>query len=944
MKKSNPCEESIVELKKYIVTFRDDLFEIKKQDLDSKKTEELYNKITKLLTDIIFIFISSQRGLKQYNLMKLSGESLFNKVKLILEVDLNQNIDEISNEKNLVKYLDGINNYFIQFKDKEDIDSEILGCLVEDSWQKDDETSTASKNKSSKTRRTNGSYYTDTQLTNVLVNSTLDPCIEPLTSEEILNIKILDPAVGSGKFLIAALKRVLYHLSNKYKESELGNSDILKLKRKIVENCLFGVDLNGVALHAAAYMLWIEIGDSTLVLDRIRTNLIEGDSLLSSYYDLETADMKDKEKLHILDVSNQYFVAKLLNGEKNYSLEKAYNEVAKYLNDNDWFAKNKDYIVEGKKSKAFIWNVKFPNVFIERGGFDVVIGNPPWNKIKAHIKEFFVHFDSEIKNLQGDKLKKYVESKFLSKNSYNELWTEHVNYQKVYSNAISNSGNYKNQSFVVNDKNLSGDRDLYKYFVELAFKLVKMDGYVGLILPASLLQSEGATGLRVLLLDNAQIELLYTIENRERLFPIDSRFKFSLIVFRKGKGCLNAIKCKFMLKSINEAIRSTEERDYVLLTKEFINKVSPHYQTFPEVKTDFERKLIEKIYDKFPLINSDNGWQIQFLRELDMTNDSNLFIHRDEVSCPEDGYLPLYEGRMVHQFDYCRKKYIKGEGRLAEWQTIDWANKEIQPHFYVNKDDIATRNIIYNRARPCYCDIAGQTNERAVQTTILPANVVAGNKVPTIKISNESIASNLLWVSFTNSFVVDWLMRQRMSTTINFFHWSQIPLPKINEKSQEAKTLIINAARLCLNNKPMKEVKQELLEFYCGEIDEYDIRECIDVMERQHIRAEIDAVVAKIYNLEIHELAYILKQFPLVDRGQKAIALYNQEKVSEAKSTITRDLVLKKYLEITNDNLHTSINEVYKKCGSEPYNYKVLSIAERVESAQELGAIAYIPG
>ena len=239
-----------------------------------------------------------------------------------------------------------------------------------------------------------------------------------------------------------------------------------------------------------------------------------------------------------------------------------------------------------------------------------------------------------------------------------------------------------------------------------------------------------------------------------------------------------------------------------------------------------------------------------------MTN-NRQFFHPKESETD----IPVIEGRMVQQFRFGAKAYISGSGRSAKWIPCCGLTK---PQFYISNGDInAHLEERISNARIGYCDIAGQTNERAMMSCIIPSNVVCGNKVPTIVFSGD-VGQDLMhyWVGVTNSFVFDWILRRVLSTTVNYFLLFSLPFPNIDLEGPVAQHIISNTYRLT--------AMQE--EYYTG-------------TQMPQLRAEIDLLVAQAYGITVEELITILNDFPLLDRGQPTIR-------GESKSYVTRDTIL----------------------------------------------------
>jgi hypothetical protein len=300
---------------------------------------------------------------------------------------------------------------------------------------------------------------------------------------------------------------------------------------------------------------------------------------------------------------------------------------------------------------------------------------------------------------------------------------------------------------------------------------------------------------------------------------------------------------------------------------------------------------------------------------------------------PGATYVPLYEGRMVHQFDHTAKAYVSGEGRGAKWRDLDLPQKAIVPHFFVEPS--------IQVVRAGFCQVTGQTNERSLLATAIPAGHPAGDKVPTIQSTGPAEAHSV-WITVANSFVADWLLRQKISTTVNFFFLETLPFLRPNTTSPAFSQLARLAARL-VSITPEIQLAEPAL----------------DLRERARLRAEIDAMVAGLYGLSSAEFAYILTTFPLLDRDQPPLPgdfFVRWDKRGKAKeeprSFVTRDTALLAYFRHLNltspDDLaawyrdNVGINMIDDP--SCPYRIGAIrGLEDRVAEYQRRGAIAYIP-
>ena len=705
-------------------------------------------------------------------------------------------------------------------------------------------------------RKDNGVFYTDPNLVAFIVSNTLAQFSYNKFSD-LLRYKFLDPAMGSGYFLL--------ELINQAANLDSSTLDKSKSKLLIAQNMIYGVDKNPVAVEVTKLCIWLEIGIFKLKLDFLDSNLKTGDSLL-----VQSA-----------------------------------NEVEK---DNEF--------------QHFNWKQEFPEIFSkDKEGFDAIIGNPPWGKIKSNIKEYFANKDFLYRSLQGNLLKEFVKD-----NSKDSEWIDYSDKTKNYVKNLKKNSFYSHQKYIVNEKTTGGDVDLYKYFLELAFHLLNKNGVLAYLIPSSFYMSESASGLRHLFFLNGEVKYLLNFENKKKIFPIHPSFKFSIFIFKKGK---RYEEFGHVLFDLTEPASLKNENLFTVDPPKFnltdISLFSYNYLTIPELHTNQELIITRKLYSTYPPLGKyiKESWNVNFRRELDMTVDSKGFVLADIVNNlnieQRRNFIPLYEGRMVHQYDYSYKKYISGHNRSAKWEIQKLMNKEISPHFYVPIEYLKDKSIQIEHFKPRagFCDVTGHKNERTVLSTLIPAKNICGNKVPTCLFDNDDdLRLHLLWVGISNSFVVDWLIRQKMTTTLNYFYWEQIPFPRIDFKSEVAKEIILRAAQLVYITEDIKEIFTELEKHYSvKEVRKYAFKPSQEL--KAELRADIEVLVANLYNLDLESLAVILNNFQSLDRRQPSLNgdlnILNSRQTGA--SYITRDLVFYKFLKYHKKSTALDIVELYKNVG-----------------------------
>lgn len=490
---------------------------------------------------------------------------------------------------------------------------------------------------------------------------------------------------------------------------------------------------------------------------------------------------------------------------------------------------------------------------------DIVVGNPPWGKTKLSLHTFVN--GNGVNHIYGSDYECFNEKEFENEKQQQLLYSKNLK---------------ENYALIGN-----AEPDMYMAFLQRAMSIVKKKGHLSYIVPAGLIRSQGTEVLRRYFITEGSRLTYYLLDNKARFFSIDSRFKF--VVISLDKSSSKNTKCSEMTLSIcgadKNGIRAGNKIIYEISELE---KIRPDL-TIPECRTTQEKDLFFKIYENGCTWRDE--WKADIAREIDMTNDRQYFHHNKG-----DNGIPVIEGRMVQQFRFGAKAYHSGSGRSAKW--IPTSEDKIKPQFYIYQSDLKqTLQRRINFYRVGYCDIAGQTNERAMMSTLIPPGVVCGNKVPTILFVENNLDYMYFWLGVTNSFAFDWLLRRIISTTVNYFLLFSMPMPKIDIDSEKAREIIARSRELC-------EMGEE---FYSD-----------DKMEK--MRAELDILVAEAYGLNFSDIELLFADFPLLDRDQKTLE-------SEKKSTITRDLLLslaeKRYN--NKSDMYSSRYNKYKKLNAKAY-------------------------
>ncbi|MHA1401646.1 MAG: Eco57I restriction-modification methylase domain-containing protein [Candidatus Heimdallarchaeaceae archaeon] len=781
------------------------------------------------------------------------------------------------------------------------------------------------------TRKLTGTYYTPKLFTRFLVENSLKPIAEGKDSENILKIKILDPAMGSGAFLVAACEFLANIYLEKRKEEglieEAPQVDLLTdAKRKIAENCLYGVDKNPRAVELAQLSLWLLTTSRDMPLAYLKHKLVCGDSLIGCTID----ELDDDLPLVIFSKNNKFYlnnsvqtlwksfffnreafkdaiklrhqisslpdrdIASIEKKEWYYKklikikeLKKAkdigdfrlalwflpekmkenlsgelYAEIAQTIweeNESSLSSKALDLLNVVRKiseEKRFVhWEILFPEVFFNKNGdlfppelqgFDVILSNPPWEAIKPLTDEFFSAYDPFIFNKKGAKKEKEkVKNKLLNNPQTRQAWDTYVEDKEEYSFYLRKSNKY----------NLSaiGELNTYRLFFERMFHLTKDKGKIAVFIHGGLYSDDRTKALRKDLFNNHKIEFLYGFENRKKLLKsVHSSFKFVILTVDKNSEP-SPFPAKFMLHEPEVLYRADFKP--VHLNPNMIKRFSLESLSIPEINKEEDLELLEAIYKDRPLIK-ETGFKLY--RELDMTNDSDLFIQVsgwNEIE--EKKLMPLYEGKMIEQF-------------RADWE---------EPKYAVNvneaKQRLGSKADFLKNYRLCVRSVASGTNYRTVIGSITFPNVICGNSITLFE--PLQIETYFWFLAVLNSLPFDAVLRMKVSANINFHFVYDAPYLEYDINRNLHKEIISLSAILMGGSKKLGEKYIDLLS-QIGLVPKPLSEE-----ERKDMQAKLEALMLRAWEIPEHLIPYLLSRFPLLDQDYKTkiLGYYENTKRNE---------------------------------------------------------------
>lgn len=450
--------------------------------------------------------------------------------------------------------------------------------------------------------------------------------------------------------------------------------------------------------------------------------------------------------------------------------------------------------------------------------FDLVVGNPPWERIRLTRAEFLN--STGLETVYGSTIDSMPEEYELSRAKVKE-------YAAVISKRYA----------------LSGEPDLYRAFLRLGLMLSRNHTKLLMILPAGVVRSKSLGCLRNELMESSDCVSVSMFDNKAKFFSIDSRFKF-IVLHRDGGVGTNKVSVSYC----DATDKAVVEKNQVILDSEDFSESSDSHLGMPEVRTEREREILKKIQSVGICMRSENSpFHLSPEREVDMTLDRKKFV---ESNC-SNSCVPVVEGRMVSQFRCGAKAYRSGSGRSAVWETCPYGTRKITSQFAIPRENLSSHLLERSsQMRVGFCDITGQTNERAMHAALIPAGYICGNKVPTLAFEEETA---YVWMAIANSFVFDWLLRRYITTTVNFFILESIPLPALSLSDKAAKELL--------------SLSKQVVSLY-KTADAWNLDNIWKIAE---VRARIDALVAELYGLGVEDIETIFLDFPLVDKAYRGI-------------------------------------------------------------------------
>ncbi len=783
-------------------------------------------------------------------------------------------------------------------------------------------------------RRMYAAFYTPDEIVAFLVGRGLEPLFQERESmvagdiekykkrrtaenrraciDRLLDLQVVDPAMGSGHFLVEALNQITKWITvmlNRHPDHplvgaiELDRKAVLDaqkkkgvsidknlltadtlLKRRVMKRCIFGVDLNSLAVELARLSLWLDSFAIGMPLTYINHHIKHGDStigmwlkdlrgsinrsLVDWFPDLEkrstvlervsrspditmqqVADSKKSHQMHeeqirspkiMLDALVASLIDKSLLPRKAKKLEDYILRLGRQRrSDEEATSTNRKTQELAEKYSFFHWELEMTDAFTDsRRGFDLVIGNPPWKKVKPSTDEFFSQYDLVFRSLRPNTKK--IERA-------NEIMKD----PKIKAAYGAYLQSFRDKSVVYKTCTMqgSGDNDLWQLMLERMLNLVSKGGIMSIVIPAQMLTNVGSAHMRRHLLDG-EIMSAYVFENRLEIFPIDSRSRFVLLTARDSPGP-DEFPAAFYLHNLSSLKGNTEREKFTMCSKRRIRKISPNDFAIPEVSQEIA-KLLEKL-SAYGSISSglEDGWDVVLSRGFDVTNDASLFR--------EDGAgWPVLKGKNMHQFN---PSFVPPDFTAEPSAGLERLGKK---RAYRGRcADFHESSMIVFR------NIARSTDTRTVIAAIIPPHAFYDHSLSimllyrdhAVVLNREYHKKTAYLIGILNSTTFDFVSRSRIATNVASII-KNLPIPDCSEFDGD---IADSAARLNVGiNWGMKQRQHRQLRPSAFEAfaDSLGIEnKPLSSAERIDVTAHLDALVAHAYGLSRAEYEIVLDSF-----------------------------------------------------------------------------------
>lgn len=749
--------------------------------------------------------------------------------------------------------------------------------------------------------------------------------------DETNEFRVVDPGMGSGHFLTSVLEEIVAIRKALYAQQESYPHEF-RLKKTTVQNNIYGVDIVGPAVEIGKLRLWLsiiaeldeedvdEFKQTDLALPNIAFNLRQGNSLVGYTGFPDTTDDGDAYTLNsftedsvrrryqdIIDEIRQYEEA----GEQGFAeraeqhrhaafeqLETARSELIPDIH-NEFVAAGVDDIAQDDVAAfdPFNWVLEFAEVYAD-GGFDVVVGNPPWDRIKPNREDFFSRYDPAFRTLRGD-TKDERQEELLNDPTIREAWEQYQREIEIRATYFNEGPAYEMQEATVAGRTEASENDLSSLFFERVFDIAHEDGYVSQVLPGRIFHGAPTKTLRQHLMDNTTVYSLVSFENHGIFDNIDNRYNFGVLTF-KNTGSTDTLRGIFQARDLDIL---QDQSQLINIPRQVLTDFAPSSMLFPRIQDKRDVGVLEACVSHPAISDEARAWYANPTRPLDKSADSERFFD-DPDGCD----YPILTGRNFYSYNHDSTfiddldgpfqwsvnedvnqdrsaKYRIREKKLGQLKRgvfeafdgsgsmIGFVNELLNDHRdeELSADDVRGPWTTY---RAGFRRVARGTDEQSLIAAVVPPGPVCDYSFYVIDpfsinpteddLSNTPLHSAydpvftdeelFAALGLLNSLPFDFMIRRKIDNSIPQYSFKETQTPDLTDGDEWFKYIWTRAARLNCYGDAFEEMRDRL-----------DITAATNTEERKQLRAEIDAAAMHAYGIADEQAEFIVEEFHRVN-------------------------------------------------------------------------------
>jgi hypothetical protein len=565
------------------------------------------------------------------------------------------------------------------------------------------------------------------------------------------------------------------------------------------------------------------------------------------------------------------------------------------------------------------WQIAFPGVWEKwgskerAGGFDAVVGNPPWDRIKLQQVEWFAARRPEIAAQARAADRKEMVEKLVE--TEDPLADEYLRAEQRANDTLrmARFSSGKPTKDAETGKKVpapadhypllsSGDINLYCLFVERAHALVKPEGMVGLLVPIGIGADKTSADYISSVTENQQLKAFIAFENKRRWLFKDVHAEDQPTILIASNEGRRYPKFRYAVKL--HALPNEHADPTVMMDAATLLAVNPNTGTVPIFRSSEDARIVSATYARVPVFVRKSGqgetsdWSAKYLTMFHMTNASKEFRNKMELENQEGAWpiggqryqsaagtwLPLYEGKSVQIYNHRYASVITPEGSVSgQGQSIHASIEDLAspdfvptPRYWVNAAKV---DAIKQGYAIGFNDVCNTNNERSLIAAIIP-QVGAGNTLPLL--DELSASDSSLLAGNLNSIPCDYFARNKIqSRHLNKYILEQLPIipPPAYTRDFGPKTAaeIVRAAVLELTY-----TAHDLAPF-ARDMGHVDAKDDVlppfewDEERRLNLRAKLDALYFILYGVfdqanaaqSRDDIRYIYSTFPIVAQQER---------------------------------------------------------------------------